>query len=68
MLIHVPATHSTQFIIAPTVPSVQLSSMKAATKDFHENNIIGRGGFGIVYEVCLYSVGRLLFTEYLSFC
>jgi len=24
--------------------------MKAATKDFHENNIIGRGGFGIVYE------------------
>ncbi|RLM65889.1 hypothetical protein C2845_PM16G21060 [Panicum miliaceum] len=50
MLIRVPAAHSIQPIPAPTVPSVELSSMKAATKDFHKNNIIGRGGFGIVYE------------------
>ncbi|RLM74420.1 hypothetical protein C2845_PM15G23120 [Panicum miliaceum] len=49
-LIRVPAAHSIQPIPAPTVPSVELSSMKAATKDFHENNIIGRGGFGVVYE------------------
>jgi hypothetical protein len=51
MLIRVPAAHSIQPIPGPTVPSVELSSMKAATKDFHKNNIIGRGGFGIVYEV-----------------
>jgi len=36
---------------APTVPSSELSSLKKATGDFSESNIIGRGGFGIVYEV-----------------
>ncbi|KAF8660133.1 hypothetical protein HU200_057692 [Digitaria exilis] len=46
----ISAAHSIQPIPAPTVPSVELSSMKAATKDFHGSNIIGRGGFGIVYE------------------
>ncbi|XP_025825938.1 receptor-like serine/threonine-protein kinase SD1-8 [Panicum hallii] len=35
---------------APTVPSSELSSLKKATGDFSESNIIGRGGFGIVYE------------------
>ncbi|KAJ1272968.1 hypothetical protein BS78_06G243900 [Paspalum vaginatum] len=35
---------------SPTVPSVQLSSLRNATGDFSESNIIGRGGFGIVYE------------------
>lgn len=36
----------------PTVPYVELSSLREATGDFSESNIIGRGGFGIVYEVC----------------
>lgn len=35
----------------PTVPCVELSSLMRATGDFSESNIIGRGGFGIVYEV-----------------
>ncbi|RLM64310.1 hypothetical protein C2845_PM16G21070 [Panicum miliaceum] len=35
---------------APTVPSCELSSLKKATGDFSESNVIGRGGFGIVYE------------------
>jgi hypothetical protein len=51
MLTCVPAARSIQPIPAPTVPSVELYSMKAATNDFHKHNIIGRGGFGIVYEV-----------------
>ncbi|XP_062186116.1 receptor-like serine/threonine-protein kinase SD1-8 [Phragmites australis] len=34
----------------PTVPSVELSSLKEATRDFSESNIIGRGAFGVVYE------------------
>ncbi|XP_062185043.1 G-type lectin S-receptor-like serine/threonine-protein kinase At4g27290 [Phragmites australis] len=34
----------------PTVPSVELSSLKGATGNFSESNIIGRGGFAIVYE------------------
>ncbi|KAL6651464.1 hypothetical protein ACP70R_010389 [Stipagrostis hirtigluma subsp. patula] len=34
----------------PAVPCVDLSSLKKATGDFSESNIIGRGGFGIVYE------------------
>ncbi|KAL6844525.1 hypothetical protein ACP4OV_026198 [Aristida adscensionis] len=35
---------------ASTVPSVELSSVKEATGNFSEGNIIGRGGFSIVYE------------------
>jgi hypothetical protein len=37
---------------APTVPCIGLSSLRNATGDFSDSNIIGRGGFGIVYEVC----------------
>ncbi|KAL6844524.1 hypothetical protein ACP4OV_026197 [Aristida adscensionis] len=35
---------------ASTVPSVELSSVKEATGNFSEGNIIGRGGFSVVYE------------------
>ncbi|KAL6651462.1 hypothetical protein ACP70R_010387 [Stipagrostis hirtigluma subsp. patula] len=35
---------------APIVPSVELYSLMEATGNFSESNIIGRGGFGIVYE------------------
>ncbi|KAL6844523.1 hypothetical protein ACP4OV_026196 [Aristida adscensionis] len=42
---------------APTVPYVELSSMEEATGNFSESNIIGEGGFGIVYKGLL-SDGR----------
>ncbi|CAN6236369.1 unnamed protein product [Urochloa humidicola] len=35
---------------APVVPSVELLCLKEATGYFSESNIIGRGGFGVVYE------------------
>ncbi|KAL6651963.1 hypothetical protein ACP70R_010888 [Stipagrostis hirtigluma subsp. patula] len=35
---------------ASTVPSVELASVKEATGNFSEGNIIGQGGFSIVYE------------------
>jgi hypothetical protein len=38
---------------APIVPSVDLLTLKEATGYFSESNIIGRGGFGVVYEVCV---------------
>jgi hypothetical protein len=28
------------------------SELKAATQEFHSNNELGRGGFGVVYKVC----------------
>ncbi|TVU32333.1 hypothetical protein EJB05_24058, partial [Eragrostis curvula] len=47
-----PSTPSVEMLryASPTVPFVDLSSLKEATGDFSESNIIGRGGFGIVYE------------------
>ncbi|KAB8097114.1 hypothetical protein EE612_025765 [Oryza sativa] len=35
---------------ALAAPSINLSSVKEATGNFSESNIIGRGGFGIVYQ------------------
>lgn len=39
---------------ALAAPSINLSSVKEATGNFYESNIIGRGGFGIVYQVCTF--------------
>jgi hypothetical protein len=48
----IPPTDPTiQCTPPPAVPYVELSSLMRATGDFSESNIIGRGGFGIVYEV-----------------
>ncbi|TVU32355.1 hypothetical protein EJB05_24080, partial [Eragrostis curvula] len=44
------AVHSVELTVPPPVPFAELSSLKEATGDFSESNIIGRGGFGIVYE------------------
>ncbi|GJN26316.1 hypothetical protein PR202_gb14239 [Eleusine coracana subsp. coracana] len=44
----------------PTVPFVQLCSLREATGDFSKSNIIGRGGFGIVYEVNKYVTTSIL--------
>ncbi|KAL6844012.1 hypothetical protein ACP4OV_025685 [Aristida adscensionis] len=47
----ISAAHGTQPSSPPTtVPSVELSNLKTATGDFSESNIIGRGGFSVVYE------------------
>ncbi|XP_044335709.1 receptor-like serine/threonine-protein kinase SD1-8 [Triticum aestivum] len=35
------------------VPAVDLPSIKAATDDFSDSNIIGKGGFGVVYKARL---------------
>ncbi|XBI95282.1 hypothetical protein VPH35_031783 [Triticum aestivum] len=38
------------------VPPVDLPSIKAATNDFSDSNIIGKGGFGVVYTALLNGV------------
>ncbi|OEL26178.1 putative receptor-like protein kinase [Dichanthelium oligosanthes] len=43
---------------APVIPSVELLTLKEATGYFSESNIIGRGGFGVVYEGRLLPDGR----------
>ena len=37
---------------APIVPYADLLTLREATGYFSESNVIGRGGFGVVYEVC----------------
>ncbi|KAL4565076.1 hypothetical protein LXL04_029158 [Taraxacum kok-saghyz] len=38
---------------------IQLKEIKSATCDFHKNNVIGKGGFGIVYQgVLSHSKGK----------
>jgi len=53
---HSPAhsvTSSSAPAPAPIVPCVDLLTLREATGYFSESNIIGRGGFGVVYEVCV---------------
>jgi hypothetical protein len=32
--------------------------LRAITKDFSDTQLIGRGGFGEVYKVCMYVIGN----------
>lgn len=34
------------------------NDLKVATQDFHPNNILGQGGFGVVYKVKILNVKR----------
>lgn len=45
-----PSVPSTELRRPPSVPSVDLSSLRRATNDFSADNVIGRGGFSTVFE------------------
>lgn len=40
--------------------NISYSELRRATNNFHQSNKIGRGGFGIVYKVQLYSINTSL--------